>query len=336
MAGLDDTHTTEIHSQDIEGRVCRSLEDTAQTPDERVSAIGGHRIDHHTTSTTTREGFHQCRWQGTHEVAVGTCGLHAPADTVYKHIHCARGTEHADAYKDSHEVGDDAYCRRKTVFRTLDEGVIHIYFLSHTCDDESDDNHHQHDIGRRGTHLVHQDGIHLSEAPDDACHDGSGTAQRQQHGTVQQIDLLIEAGDDDAGEGREEGRQQDRDKDIRRLGGSHLGAVHHDGDRNQRQARGVQHEEHDHRVRGRIFLRVQFLQLFHRLQAERCCRIVEAQHVGSDIHEDGTRHGVSLGDIREQLHEDRTQHACQHIHDTALLANLHDTEPERQHACQSE
>ena len=176
----------------------------------------------------------------------------------------------------------------------------------------------------------------MSEAPDDGRHEQRSTSQRQQHRAVQQVDLLVEACDDDTRQCREEGGQQDGDEDIRRLCCSELGAIYHYRNRYQRQSAGVQHQEHDHRVRGRILLRVQLLQLFHRLQAQRRCGIVQAQHVGSDVHEDGARHRVTLGDIREQFHEDGAQQSCQHVDDTALLADLHDTEPERQHTRQAQ
>ena len=44
---------------------------------------------------------------------------------------------------------------------------------------------------------------------------------------------------------------------------------------------------------------------------------------------------MPLGDVWEQFGKDRTQQSGQHIHHTALLANLHDAEPERQYACQT-
>ena len=110
--------------------------------------------------------------------------------------------------------------------------------------------------------------------------------------------------DEHAHDGREERSQQDRDKDIRRLGGSHLGTIDKNTDRYQRQSAGVEYQEHDHRVRSRIFLRIDFLQLLHRLQSQRCGSIVESQHIRCDIHEDATRYGMTLGYIRKQTYKD--------------------------------
>ena len=54
----------------------------------------------------------------------------------------------------------------------------------------------------------------------------------------------------------------------------------------QRDARRIEHQEHDHRVAGSVLLRVDLLQLAHGLEAERGCGIVEAEHVGAGVHDD--------------------------------------------------
>ena len=41
-------------------------------------------------------------------------------------------------------------------------------------------------------------------------------------------------------------------------------------------------------------------------------------------------------DVRKQLDEHRAQQSSQHVHHASLLADLHDTQPERQNACQSQ
>ena len=147
--------------------------------------------------------------------------------------------------------------------------------------------------------------------------------------------MLVDRGDQHTHDGREEGGQQDGDKHIRGLGSTHLGTIHKDRDWYQRQSAGVEHQEHNHGIRGGVLLRIDLLQLFHRLEAQWCGCIVKSQHIGGDIHEDTTCHGMTLGHVRKQTHEQRRQQSGQHIDHTTLLANLHHTQPERQYARQA-
>ena len=148
MSCLHDAHATEVDGKNIEGGIRRTLEDAAQTTNKRIGTIGGHCVDHHASCPTAREGLHQGCGQCSHEIAVGTTGLHAPADAIDEHIHRSRGTEHTDTHEDGHQIGDNPDGCRKSLFSSLDKGIIHVYLLSHASQDEGDDNHHQHDIGR--------------------------------------------------------------------------------------------------------------------------------------------------------------------------------------------
>ena len=209
----------------------------------------------------------------------------------------------------------------------FDEGVVAIDPLQHACSNESHDDCHQQDVGHRGAHRVHHLAAELAEAPDDDGHHGAGTAQREQQGAAEEVDALKERGDDDAGDGREERGQQDGHKDVGGLGSTLLSPVDQDGDGDERQAAGVQHEKHDHRVGGRVLLRVQLLHLLHGLQTQRRGSIVEPQHVGGNVHEDAARDGMTLRDVGKQLREDGTEQTGQHADHAALLAHLHDAQP---------
>lgn len=147
---------------------------------------------------------------------------------------------------------------------------------------------------------------------------------------------MVEADGQDTCQSREEGGKQNGHEYIGGLDGSQLGAVHHDADGNQGESRGVQHQKHDHRIAGGIFLRIQFLQSLHGFQAEWSGGIVQAEHVGGEIHENASRHWVSFGDVGEEPAEDGTEQPGEPLDDAALFANLHDAEPKRQHASQSQ
>ena len=63
-----------------------------------------------------------------------------------------------------------------------------------------------------------------------------------------------------------------------------LSTIDHDGDGDQRQSAGVEHQKHDHGVGGTLFLRIQFLQSFHSFESKRGGSVVQSQHVGRKIH----------------------------------------------------
>ena len=116
---------------------------------------------------------------------------------------------------------------------------------------------------------IHQSG---KEKPD--------AAYQRKYGAVEQIDVLGDADGNHSHKGGDGRSDQYRDEYIGGLRGAHLCPVHHDADRNQYQPGSVQHQKHDHRVGGRVLLRVQFLQLLHRFQPHGSGGIVQPQHVG--------------------------------------------------------
>ena len=336
MARVAHADATEINGQDIERGVGGSLEDATQPAHKRVGTKGGHGVDHHAARTAAREGFHQGRRHGVYPGGIGSGQCYQPFQSVDEHVHGSAGTEHADAHQNGYQIRNDAHGGLKTVFGTVDERVIHIHALAHAGHDKSYDDRQQQCAGDGGAHRVHGGGVQLIESPDDACHQGTGSAQRQQHGAVQQVDALIETGDDDSGQRREKCGQQDGHEDVGGVGGSHLCPIGQNAHGDNGQSAGVEHQEHDHGVGGGVFLRVQFLQLLHGLQSQRCGGIVQSQHVGGNVHEDAARGGMTFRNIGKQLGEDRAQQAGQHVHHSAFLANLHDAEPECEHTGQSD
>ena len=81
-------------------------------------------------------------------------------------------------------------------------------------------------------------------------------ANQDKYGLVQQVDALCNADGNDTDNGRDGGRYQCGDKDVRGLGGTHLRAIHHDADGDKYQSRGVEDKEHYHRIGGSILFRV--------------------------------------------------------------------------------
>lgn len=130
MAGADDSHTAEVHGQDIEGGIGGTLEDAAQPAHKRVGSIGSHGIHHQAAGTASAQGFHQGGRKSAYKVAVDAGPLHRSGDSIDEVVHGSRGPEHTDAGQDGYQVRDDAYGGGEAFLGTFDESVVHIYPLA--------------------------------------------------------------------------------------------------------------------------------------------------------------------------------------------------------------
>ena len=139
MAGVADAHGTEVDSQDVEGGVSGSLEETGETTGERVGAIGLHGIDHHATGTAAAEGFHEGRGQGIHPTGCDAELPHAPAKAGDEGLHGSGGAEDANGHEDGHEVGNDAYGGLKASLGSLDNGFVDVHLPEEAYGDEGAD-----------------------------------------------------------------------------------------------------------------------------------------------------------------------------------------------------
>ena len=138
MACVFDVDTTEIYGKNIECRIGRTLEQTAQSADEAISAIVLHRFQHKTACTASREWFHESCRQSPHKVSIQSALFHALSDAVDQHVHGTRSSEYANAHEDSNEIRDDLHSRGETFFSALDESIIDIDFLDDTGKDEGE------------------------------------------------------------------------------------------------------------------------------------------------------------------------------------------------------
>ena len=87
---------------------------------------------------------------------------------------------------------------------------------------------------------------------------------------------------------------------------------------------------------GFVFVRVEFLQLLHRLEAHRGSRVVEAEHVRADVHEHGAHNRMAFRDFREEPGEQGLHDAGENLHGTGLFTDFQDAEPERENAREAE
>ena len=144
---------------------------------------------------------------------------------------------------------------------------------------------------------------------------------------MEEVDALVKAHDDDTHQRGGEGGKKNGHKHIGRLSSTELGTIDQDADRDDGESRGVEHEEHNHRIGGSLvepchFLRrpsmllsqcfisllVQFLHTLHRLESQRGGCIVQTQHVGSNVHKDMSCGWMSLGNGWEKTCKERAEH----------------------------
>ena len=224
----------------------------------------------------------------------------------------------------------------ETFLSSLYESVIDIDLLQEACHDESDDDGEQDDIAHHTRHRTHRILVHMAETPDNNTYKGAETAENGKHRRLQKIDALPQRRDDDTEERGYCRGQKNRDEDIGRLLGTITGTECQDGSRDNGEPRGVQHKEHDHRIRGRILLRIQLLHLLHSLEPRRRGCIVQTEHVTGYVHKDRAHDGMPFGDVREELGKDRTQYLCQHVDSAGFLSDFHDTQPQGQNTGKTE
>ena len=104
--------------------------------------------------------------------------------------------------------------------------------LSYSGYYKSNNNREQQHISGSATNGVHLLWLHLHKHTYQSCNQGNCSTEREQKGAIQQIDVLIEGGDDNARNCSNESSNQYWHKNIRWLSGSALEAVGHDTDRN--------------------------------------------------------------------------------------------------------
>ena len=89
MARVLDAYTAEIDSEDVEGGVGGTLEDTTQSASKAIRTVGSHCIDHHAACTASAEWFHERCWQCIDEVGVATHEFEKAVDALNEQVHTA-------------------------------------------------------------------------------------------------------------------------------------------------------------------------------------------------------------------------------------------------------
>ncbi len=100
---------------------------------------------------------------------------------------------------------------------------------------------------------------HRLEKNDCNCDNASYTQQKTHDRPAEDVDTLFQADGNHTDQRSGESGDHDRDKDVCGVGSAHLCAVYHHGNRDQRQSRCIQDQEHDHGIGSLPFLRVDLL-----------------------------------------------------------------------------
>ena len=334
VARLADTNGTEIDGEDVEGGVGCPLEDARQAANEGIGAVLIHRIDHHAACSAAGEGLHDSCGKRCYIVGVAAKHFDKPAEAVDDEVHRARSTEHTYGNKYCNEVGDDADGRLEAAFCPFHKGLIDVYLLADACRYEGDDNAEEDDVGNDGTPLVHRFLVNLCTEPYNAAYYGTKAYDETHNGTIEKVDALVQTCDDHACERGDGCCDENRDEDICRLFRTGNCPVSHYADGDERQAAGVQHEEHNHGIRRGVLLLIQFLQALHCLEAKRRRSVVKPQHIRAEVHKDMTKDGMPCRYLGEEAHHKRRQPTGKDIDKPAAFTNFHNAHPKGQHARQ--
>ena len=129
MAGFLDTYRTEVHGDNVEGRVCCSLEHATEASGKTVGAERLHGVDHHATSPATAQGFHDGGGEGGDDIVAHSAESEYPRNSVQKQIHSAAGAEHCDTNKNGHQIRDNHDGGMETVLGAFDKGFVGLDLL---------------------------------------------------------------------------------------------------------------------------------------------------------------------------------------------------------------
>ena len=155
----------------------------------------------------------------------------------------------------------------ETVLGAFYEGFVSLNLLVDSQPEEGHDNSEQGDTANQKACGADCFGRQVAEVDHDRNNASRKSAEPGDCYRILELDLLEKAEGDNACDSAEERRKQERKEYVAWIGCSHLRAVSHNAHRNQRKAARVQHQEHNLGIAcdGLVFVRVDFLQLFHGL-----------------------------------------------------------------------
>ena len=115
-----------------------------------------------------------------------------------------------------------------------------------------------------------------------------------------------------------------------------MGAVCHDGSRDDGQSAGTKYNEHDHGVGSLGFVSIERLEFAHGFESHRGSGIVEPEHVGGEIHKHGAIYRVVVWYLGEDAAEERCNAMREGVDDATLLSDIENTHPEGEHTSKSD
>src|SRR5690554_3284254 len=265
MPGSADAYRTKIDGDDVEGGVGSALYGEGETARKGVDPKGLQGIDHHAACSAAAQGLHQGGGQGIYKTGINAQMGEEPGYPVDEVVHGPGGPEYANGYQNGDEVGDDFYGDAKTFFAAFYKGFVNIYFFQHGPYDKQGDEAEEGEVGYEQGDDLQLIALELREAPNEGADCRCQAPQVTQNHFVVQFDALHQGDGEHAGQGGEEGGQEDGQEDVGGIGGSKLGTVHHNGDGDDGESRGVEHQKHDLGIGGRLLMGIYGLHFFHGL-----------------------------------------------------------------------
>src|SRR5690554_6426210 len=265
MPGFADAHRTKIDGDDVEGGVGSTLYGGGETARKGVDSKGLQGIDHHAACSAAAQGLHQGGGQGVYKTGIDAQMVKQPGHSVDEVVHGPRGPEYANGHQSVDEVGVEFDSDAKTFFDAYDKGFVNIHFFQHVPYDKQGDEAEEGEVGyEQGDHLQ-LIALELGEPPNEGADCRCQAPQVAQNHFVVQFDALHQGYGEHAGQGGEEGGQEDGQEDVGGIGGSKLGTVHHNGDGDDGESRGVEHQKHYLGIGGRLLMGIDGLHFFHGL-----------------------------------------------------------------------
>ncbi len=334
MAGALDADGAKVHRQHVKRRLGAALHRGGDQGGKAVHALGLHGFNQHGTCRAARKRLDQRRWQCIDKARVHARPFNTPADGVQHIAQRARRPKHAHRAQHGDQVRQQAFGDVKAFFATFDKGLVHRH--APPCADADKQQHQakQRQIAQQRRQLRQR---------------GSAQGGEQRHKTDQQQRHRQQIGQHHRAENRQplhrrhaqqpdqrRGRsgQQNRQKHQRRVRRALLQAVHEDGDRQQRQRRGVEHQKQNLRVAGTFGRGIERLQRAHGFEAHRCGGVVQPQRVGGKVQRHQPQRRVAARHAGHQLGKQRRQPARQRIDNAGALGNAQKAQPQRQRAKQ--
>jgi hypothetical protein len=180
--------------------------------------------------------------------------FHAPADGIQHIAQRTRGAKHPHGAQHGHQVGQQALGHIKTLFGAVDKRLVHGHLAPGAHADKQHHQRKQREVAQQRRQLRQRRRAQRGQQRHEACQCQGHRQQIGQHHRAEQGQPLHRRHAEQPHQRGGRRGQQNGQEHQRRVGRALLHAVHEDGDRQQRERRGVEHQKQNLRVGGGVGL----------------------------------------------------------------------------------